>query len=276
MVFTRIVQPGLRRKYMYSPGERTIFRISGTIIPRVWPMALLSTVLAIALCFIYDPLRRAERQGLALTKLQRVILYLFRDMERVLAYFTGFLTFILGFFNSIVFSRWWKMRELCGNIIENSLNTAMHVAVFFVRPPSGRADAADAERELQRTREDLIRLIGLGQALALQAAHRVRDLDWVIEQQLLERDSAEHTALVSIPGPGYNEVYGWTIDAAYAAGTAGMVDSAVQSSVLYSIRWALMRGSNDAEDLLMYLDQPVPLAYDPFSPSSPAPPSLAS
>ena len=71
MVFTRIVQPGLRRKYMYSPGERTIFRISGTIIPRVWPMALLSTVLAIALCFIYDPLRRAERQGLALTKLLR-------------------------------------------------------------------------------------------------------------------------------------------------------------------------------------------------------------
>ena len=108
------------------------------------------------------------------------------------------------------------MRELCGNIIENSLNTAMHVAVFFVRPPSGRADAADAERELQRTREDLIRLIGLGQALALQAAHRVRDLDWVIEQQLLERDSDEHNALVSIPGPGYNEVYGWTIDAAYA------------------------------------------------------------
>ena len=55
-----------------------------------------------------------------------------------------------------------------------------------------------------------------------------------------------------------------------------MVDGAVQSSVLYSIRWALMRGSNDAEDLLMYLNQPVPLAYDPFSPSSPAPPSLAS
>ena len=35
----------------------------------------------------------------------------------------------------------------------------------------------------------------------------------------------------------------------------------MQSSVLYSIRWALMRGSNDAEDLLMYLNQPVPLAY---------------
>ena len=125
----------------------------------------------------------------------------------------------------------------------------------------GAAPTPRTRSELQRTREDLIRLIGLGQALALQAAHRVRDLDWVIEQQLLERDSAEHTALVSIPGPGYNEVYGWTIDAAYAAGTAGMVDSAVQSSVLYSIRWALMRGSNDAEDLLMYLNQPVPLAY---------------
>ena len=32
----------------------------------------------------------------------------------------------------------------------------------------------------------------------------------------VERDSDEHNALVSIPGPGYNEVYGWTIDAAYA------------------------------------------------------------
>ena len=71
MVFTRIVQPGLRCKYMYSPGERTIFRIAGTIIPRVWPMALLSTVLAIALCFIFDPLRRAERQGRQHQRLRR-------------------------------------------------------------------------------------------------------------------------------------------------------------------------------------------------------------
>lgn len=268
MVYTRIVQPGIRRKYFYTPGERTILRVSGTIIPKVWPMCTLTMMLTVVLCFIYDPIRRAEKNNEALAKWQRLVLYLFRDMERVLAYFTGFLTFILGFFNSIVFSRWWKMRELCGNIIEGSLNTAMHVAVFFVKPvpekDSEKADEernADAELALQHTREELIRLIGLGQALALQAAHRVRDLDWVIEQQLLERDSDEHHALVSIPGPGYNEVYGWCIDLAYGRGAQGMVEPAVQSSVLYSIRWALMRCSNDAEDLLMYLNQPVPLAY---------------
>ena len=58
-------------------------------------------------------------------------------MERILAYLTGFLTFILGFFNSIVFGRWWRMRELCGNVIENAQNSAMHVAIFVVRPPTG-------------------------------------------------------------------------------------------------------------------------------------------
>jgi len=40
-----------------------------------------------------------------------------------------------------------------------------------------------------------------------------------------------------------------------------MVKPGVVSSVLYSIRWALLKSSNDSEDLMMYLNQPVPLAY---------------
>ena len=54
---------------------------------------------------------------------QDLLMHLFRDMERVLTYFTGFLTFILSFFNSITYSRWWKMRELCGGIIKRTVNT---------------------------------------------------------------------------------------------------------------------------------------------------------
>ena len=116
MVYTRIVQPGVRSKYNYKPGERTIFRVAGTIIPRVWKMCLFTAVLTWLLCLAWDPLHRAEKTGQchvpdwlpsSLTALwdAELLLHLFRDMEKVLAYFTGFLTFILGFFNSITFSR---------------------------------------------------------------------------------------------------------------------------------------------------------------------------
>ena len=179
-------------------------------------------------------------------------------MERILAYLTGFLTFILGFFNSIVFARWWRMRELCGNVIEAAQNSAMHIAIFVVRRP---ADDAAGEAALERTRHELVRLIGLAVALVLQACHRVRDLDWLAENELLERGSAEHAALEEIAGPGYNEVIGWAVDATYEAGARKMVAPEVLSSVLYSVRWALMYVSNHAEDLMMHLNQPIPLAY---------------
>lgn len=51
MVYTRIVQPGIRKKYHYVPGERTLFRVEGTIIPKVWKTAVLVALLTLALCF---------------------------------------------------------------------------------------------------------------------------------------------------------------------------------------------------------------------------------
>lgn len=77
MVYTRIVQPGARRKYMYTPGEPTIFRVSGTIIPKVWPVMLMTMALTIALCFVYDPVRRAEKNGVPLGKGQKLLLCVF-------------------------------------------------------------------------------------------------------------------------------------------------------------------------------------------------------
>jgi len=259
MVYTRIVQPGIRKKYHYVPGERTLFRVEGTIIPKVWKTAVLVALLTLALCFVYDELHHRERHTpAALSSRERLALHLFRDAEKILAYLTGFLTFILGFFNSIVFARWWRMRELCGNVIEAAQNSAMHIAIFVVRRP---ADDAAGEAELERTRHELVRLIGLAVALVLQACHRVRDLDWLAENELLERGSAEHAALEEIAGPGYNEVIGWAVDATYEAGARKMVAPEVLSSVLYSVRWALTYMSNHAEDLMMHLNQPIPLAY---------------
>jgi len=257
MVYTRIVQPGQRRKYAYKPGETLLLRVSGTVVPTVWRMSLITAVVTYVACLVYDPLRRGERAE-TLGHYEKLLLNIFLDMDRVLKYLTGFLTFILGFFNSTVFNRWWQMRELCGNIVEASENTALHVAVFFVRPPRGEGDGAAA---LQAARRDLIRLLGLGHALTLQACHRVRDHEWLIARRLLERDSDEHKILQRISGPGYNEVYGWYISKAYAYMEQGMVDEKNFSSVMYSQRWALCCASNNAEDLMMHLNQQPPLAY---------------
>mmetsp|Transcript_65378 Transcript_65378/g.210744 ORF Transcript_65378/g.210744 Transcript_65378/m.210744 type:complete len:379 (+) Transcript_65378:110-1246(+) len=257
MVYTRIVQPGQRRKYAYKPGETLLLRVSGTVVPTVWRMSLITAVVTYVACLVYDPLRRGERAE-TLGHYEKLLLNIFLDMDRVLKYLTGFLTFILGFFNSTVFNRWWQMRELCGNIVEASENTALHVAVFFVRPPRGEGDGAAA---LQAARRDLIRLLGLGHALTLQACHRVRDHEWLIARRLLERDSDEHKILQRISGPGYNEVYGWYISKAYAYMEQGMVDEKNFSSVMYSQRWALCCASNNAEDLMMHLNQQIPLAY---------------
>merc|ERR1719491_2926414 len=42
---------------------------------------------------------------------------------------------------------------------------------------------------------------------------------------------------------------------------AGMVDDKVFGSVLYAQRWAMLQSSNFAEDLMMHLNQQIPLAY---------------
>jgi len=257
MVFTRIVQPGQRRKYAYNPGESLLLRVSGTVIPMVWKMALFTAVVTWLAVQIYNPLRRGDKTD-SLVHWQRVLLNIYRDMDRVLTYLTGFITFILGFFNSIVFHRWWQMREHCGNVVEASQNAAMHVAVFFVREPRGAADGAAA---LRAARRELVRLLGLGHALTLQACHRVRDHEWLIERRLLERDGDEHQLLQRINGPGYAEVYGWYIAKAFEYMEQGMVEDKVFSSVLYSQRWSLCLACNNAEDVMMLLNQQPPLAY---------------
>jgi hypothetical protein len=253
MVYTRIVQPGARHRYSYTPGERTIFRVSGTILPEVWRMMVLTSALTLVICHCYDPLRRAEKKSVAMGSREELVLHLFRDMEHVLTYFTGFLTFILGFFNSIVFARWWKMRELCGEIIKQSQALAMQVTAL-VQPNDPDDEALCAEAT--RARREMIRLVVLGQALALQACHRVRDLNWLIEQGLLVRDSREVVALEKIEGPRYKEVFGWCFAAARKVHTnPGLLPPA--NTFMYVVGVKLELSMSAAEDLMMHINQQV-------------------
>mmetsp|Transcript_15057 Transcript_15057/g.32413 ORF Transcript_15057/g.32413 Transcript_15057/m.32413 type:complete len:444 (+) Transcript_15057:170-1501(+) len=277
MVYTRITQPGAAPKYAYRPGETLLWRLRGTVIPEVWHMSLLTLCVTMAACWCYDTLRVGRKQE-ALGHTEKLAMNLFKDMERVLQYFTGFVTFILGFFNSIVYNRWWHMRELVGNIVETGQNTALHIAVFFVKEPKNlklpdddnskdpkgegkEASKTNPDLILYRARRELLRLLALGQALAFQACHRVRDHEWLIRCGLLERDSQEHQALQQLNTPGYNEVFCWYLSKAHFYMESGMVEEKSLSTVLYSQRWAMLCSSNYAEDLMMHLNQQIPMAY---------------
>lgn len=46
------------------------------------------------------------------------------------AMMTTFVTFVLGFFNSNVFTRWWRLRELCGTVNGKTVDTAVLLAAY--------------------------------------------------------------------------------------------------------------------------------------------------
>jgi hypothetical protein len=132
--------------------------------------------------------------------------HLLDDAEKVLHYLTAFITFILGFFNSVVYSRWWELRTLCGRLMSASQCQAAHVTTYYT-------DAQNDPSTLRKKRRKLIRSLGLGQALIFQACHRVRDHSWLIENDFMDEGGPEHRALKAIAshkgGPGYNEAYCW-------------------------------------------------------------------
>ena len=108
----------------------------------------------------------------------------------------------------------------------------MHVAVF-VTPPKYN-DTPSTQAETERERRELIRLVSLGQALALQACHRVRDLPWLVDQGLLRLNSSEYVALEQIEGPRYNEVFGWAFARAKKLNEGDFVTTGTSESLIVS------------------------------------------
>jgi predicted membrane chloride channel (bestrophin family) len=149
-------------------------------------------------CYWYDGIRKAESKTFWH--------HLLDDANKLLHYLTGFITFILGFFNSVVYSRWWELRCLCGRLMSATLDQAAHVTTYYT-------NAKGDPSTLRKKRRKLIRSLGLSQALIFQACHRVRDHSWLIENDLMDEGSPEHQALKTIAmnqgGPGYNEACCW-------------------------------------------------------------------
>ena len=128
--------------------------------------------------------------------------------------------------------------------------------MYFDIAPEGD----DGQEVLKKARRELIRRLALAQALALQACHRVRDLEWLVESKLLTRDGKEFLALQKVAGPGYNEAYSWFLTA-HKTYVATMCEAEHRGTVVYCNNMFVVGASNDAEDLMMHLNQPVPLAY---------------
>ena len=47
----------------YKGRHRLLYRFSGTVLPQVWKMCFLTMFLALGLCFVYNPIRRAVARG---------------------------------------------------------------------------------------------------------------------------------------------------------------------------------------------------------------------
>lgn len=124
---------------------RTIFRLPRfsalqhvSVLPDVWRMCAFTVCLSFLLCQVYNPIRRAVRDGQKKT----LLFYLFHDCDAFFNMCTTFVTFILSFFNATVFTRWWRLRELCGTVNGRT-----------VRPARGAPPVRDARSRGTRARE---------------------------------------------------------------------------------------------------------------------------
>lgn len=100
-----------------------------SVLPDVWRMCAFTVCLSFLLCQVYNPIRRAVNAGHKKT----LLFYLFHDCDAFFAMCTTFVTFILSFFNATVFTRWWRLRELCGTVNGKTVDTAVLLSVYVKR-----------------------------------------------------------------------------------------------------------------------------------------------
>ena len=229
----------------------------GTVLPDVWKMCCVSCSLALLLCNVYNPIRQAVRDGGKKTFLY----YVFHDCDAFFALFASFVTFILAFFNSTVFARWWKLRELMGTVSGRTVDTTMMLASFV-----------GEERELH----EQMRLLWLAHALHVASVHKLSAaqaegvLAGLVEQELLkpggEYDAIERCVAnaggLSTSTP-FAVVYGWFLRRfTRSLGAPGaIVAPECRGAALQLVQGNLSVMRSAAADVLMYLSTPVPLAY---------------
>lgn len=188
-------------RHPYPPGHTLLLRVRGTVLPWVWRIMATTSTLALVMVYCYDPLRRAMKpQNQAangmIDSTKKLLHYLFLDADYFLTFCTTFVTFILGFFNATAFSRWWKLRELCGTVMGRTIDTAVMVSSYV-------------KKEETDLRKELLRYLALAQALHLQDARRRKDLDRLVQLGLLEAGSAELQSMQECRSGRPSLAYAW-------------------------------------------------------------------
>jgi predicted membrane chloride channel (bestrophin family) len=242
----------------YDPQVSLLWNFSGTVLPRVWPMVFVTSGLSLALCFYFDEIRALVKQEddphfpINLDRRVKMIFYLYKDAEVFLSYATTFLTFILGFFNSVAYTRWWKFRELTGVVLGRTSDTVVMIASHVTEGPADK---------LAQTRHELCRLLLLALECHLQDAHLHSDLIDGRLVGIISPTSREFRALKQLDKARYSVVYGWFLHRLNRAVADGHIAAATVSSVHVSIQAnvTLMRGA--CADVKMFQNQQIPMPY---------------
>ena len=234
----------------YKPRRPVLFMYTGTVLPSVWKISVITMMCALALCFVYNPIRRAVARG----EKKSFLYYVFHDCDAFFAMMTPFVTFVLSFFNATVFQRWWKLRELCGTVNGKTIDTTVTISAFF-----------DSEEE----RNAMIRFLWLAHALHAESIHlksdreqgRARLLE-LSSEGLIQGEEELHALMQCSnlkSSTALSIAYGWFLQRFRDA--LSDIDPSCRSGLITTVQSnvSAMRGA--ASDVLMYLSTPVPLAY---------------
>ena len=148
-----------------------VFRLHGSVFPRVWPRILVTTAISIA----FTLLQRYPRFHISLTVTPFLI--------------TGLpLGIILGFRNSSSYDRFWEGRKLWGALVNQcrSFVRQLHTFVLVPRHASG-ADGTEDPKEIER------------RVLAFQKAASYRLVAFALSLRMhlrRERDRSELASLI--------------------------------------------------------------------------------
>jgi len=221
------------------------------------------------LCFLYEDIRDAVKAdtgddhtpheaGFSTDKRFKLYYFLFQDAHHFLTYSTTFLTFILGFFNSVAFSRWWKFRDLTGVVLGKTADTAVIFSAYITQQGSHKDEGPRDE-----ARRDLMRLLVLAVEVHLQDAHNNADVEIqrMVDRNLLVAGSAEYNELSSMSKSRYSVTYGWVVHRFARCIDEGFVAPNIAPMVLLFVQENVSKMRGACADVKMYQNQQIPLPY---------------
>ena len=235
----------------------------GTVFPRVWRMMLGTFVITLPMCFIYTFLDRRSRYvatevdpGTMSVDPQenfyKFCWHLFHDAEHFMHLATSLLTFVLGFFNSVVFGRWWKLRDLSGAVIGRSMNLIVTTSAII-----NNGDL----KKCHEARRDIVRYIKLGLQLHLLTATQAsveKMRQSLLELNLVQEGGTELHALEQTGAGKYSLAYGWLLQRFNRAIADGLVTEQTANGAFLVVHADMTKMRGSAADVMMYLKTPVP------------------